>query len=53
MFAVPRDQIIRIHASSGTTGRPTVVGYTREDLDIWTDVVARSFRRPPAARGPA
>jgi phenylacetate-CoA ligase len=43
MFAVPRDQIIRIHASSGTTGKPTVVGYTREDLDIWASVVARSI----------
>ncbi|GAA3398882.1 phenylacetate--CoA ligase PaaK [Cryptosporangium minutisporangium] len=44
MFAVPRDQIVRIHASSGTTGRPTVVGYTRDDLDVWATVVARSIR---------
>jgi phenylacetate-CoA ligase len=44
MFAVPRSDVVRIHASSGTTGRPTVVGYTREDLDIWSDVVARSIR---------
>ncbi|GAB2604445.1 phenylacetate-coenzyme A ligase [Paractinoplanes abujensis] len=44
MFAVPRDRIARIHASSGTTGRPTVVGYTRADLDMWADVVARSIR---------
>jgi len=43
MFAVPREQIVRIHASSGTTGKPTVVGYTREDLDIWAQVVARSI----------
>ncbi|MBM2614526.1 phenylacetate--CoA ligase [Actinoplanes sp. LDG1-06] len=44
MFAVPRDRIARIHASSGTTGRPTVVGYTQADLDMWADVVARSIR---------
>ena len=44
MFAVPREQVARIHASSGTTGRPTVVGYTREDLDIWATVMARSIR---------
>ncbi|MGK9230988.1 phenylacetate--CoA ligase [Inquilinus limosus] len=44
MFAVPRDRIARIHASSGTTGRPTVVGYTRADLDMWADVMARSIR---------
>ena len=40
-FAVPLDKVIRIHASSGTTGKPTVVGYTRKDMDIWTEVVAR------------
>ncbi len=44
LFAVPREQVIRIHASSGTTGRPTVVGYTRNDLDTWATVVARSIR---------
>ncbi|MGW8380879.1 phenylacetate--CoA ligase PaaK [Streptomyces sp. ODS28] len=44
MFAVPMDRIRRLHASSGTTGRPTVVGYTEEDLDMWADVVARSIR---------
>ncbi|MFE5244532.1 MULTISPECIES: phenylacetate--CoA ligase PaaK [unclassified Streptomyces] len=44
MFAVPEDRVRRIHASSGTTGRPTVVGYTERDLDIWADVVARSIR---------
>src|SRR5579863_6366173 len=43
MFAVPREQIVRIHASSGTTGKPTVVGYTREDLEVWATVVARSI----------
>jgi phenylacetate-CoA ligase len=44
MFAVPRNRIARIHASSGTTGRATVVGYTQRDLDTWADVVARSIR---------
>ncbi len=43
MFAVPREQVARIHASSGTTGRPTVVGYTRADLDTWAEVMARSI----------
>ena len=44
MFAVPRDEVSRIHASSGTTGKPTVVGYTKSDVDMWADVVARSIR---------
>jgi phenylacetate-CoA ligase len=44
MFAVPREQVARIHASSGTTGKPTVVGYTRKDIDTWADLVARSIR---------
>jgi phenylacetate-CoA ligase len=44
MFAVPRDQVARVHASSGTTGRPTVVGYTRDDIDTWAEVMARSIR---------
>jgi len=44
MFAVPREQVVRVHASSGTTGKPTVVGYTRRDLDVWATVVARSIR---------
>ncbi|MFE3493453.1 phenylacetate--CoA ligase PaaK [Streptomyces sp. NPDC059175] len=44
MFAVEQSQVRRIHASSGTTGRPTVVGYTERDLDTWADVVARSIR---------
>jgi len=43
LFAVPREQIIRLHASSGTTGKPTVVGYTRADLDMWASVMARSI----------
>ena len=43
MFAVPREQLLRVHASSGTTGKPTVVGYTRADLDCWSDVMARSL----------
>ncbi|WP_326519099.1 phenylacetate--CoA ligase PaaK [Acinetobacter sp. CAAS 2-6] len=44
MFAVPQEQIVRVHASSGTTGQPTVVGYTQQDLNVWSDVVARSLR---------
>ncbi|WP_371657667.1 phenylacetate--CoA ligase PaaK [Streptomyces sp. NBC_00280] len=44
MFAVPRDRVRRIHASSGTTGLPTVVGYTDNDLSLWSDLVARSIR---------
>jgi phenylacetate-CoA ligase len=44
MFAVPRDKVVRIHASSGTTGKPTVVGYTARDISNWADLVARSIR---------
>jgi phenylacetate-CoA ligase len=44
MFAVPRERVARIHASSGTTGKPTVVGYTRRDIDTWADLMARSIR---------
>ncbi|SPL91319.1 Phenylacetate-coenzyme A ligase [[Actinomadura] parvosata subsp. kistnae] len=44
MFAVPREQVVRVHASSGTTGQPTVVGYTKNDIDVWAEVVARSIR---------
>ena len=44
MFAVPRDQVARLHASSGTTGQPTVVGYTKRDLEMWGSCVARSVR---------
>jgi phenylacetate-CoA ligase len=43
-FAVPQEKVARIHASSGTTGRPTVVGYTQHDIDVWADLVARSIR---------
>jgi len=43
MFAVPREQVVRIHASSGTTGKPTVVGYTQRDIDTWAGLVARSI----------
>ena len=51
MFAVPQDQIARIHASSGTTGKPTVVGYTLRDIDTWATVMARSIRASGARRG--
>ncbi|HSQ82236.1 MAG TPA: phenylacetate--CoA ligase PaaK, partial [Casimicrobiaceae bacterium] len=44
MFAVPRERVARIHASSGTTGKPTVVGYTKNDIDIWASAMARSIR---------
>jgi phenylacetate-CoA ligase len=44
MFAVPREQVVRVHASSGTTGKPTVVGYTQRDIDTWANLVARSIR---------
>src|SRR6187399_2992935 len=44
MFAVPREKLVRVHASSGTTGKPIVVGYTRADIDVWSDVMARSIR---------
>jgi phenylacetate-CoA ligase len=44
MFAVPREHVVRVHASSGTTGKPTVVGYTADDLDMWAAVMARSIR---------
>jgi phenylacetate-CoA ligase len=43
MFAVPREQVVRLHASSGTTGKPTVVGYTARDIDTWSDLMARSI----------
>ncbi len=51
MFAVPRDRLLRLHASSGTTGKPTVVGYTERDLRIWSDLVARSIRASGGRRG--
>jgi phenylacetate-CoA ligase len=51
MFAVPRQQCVRIHASSGTTGKPTVVGYTKNDIDTWAHVMARSIRASGARPG--
>ena len=51
LFAVPREQVIRIHASSGTTGKATVVGYTRRDIDTWAALVARSIRAAGGRRG--
>lgn len=51
MFAVPRERCARIHASSGTTGKPTVVGYTLRDIDTWATVVARSIRASGARQG--
>jgi phenylacetate-CoA ligase len=51
MFAVPMDRIVRIHASSGTTGKPTVVGYTAKDIDTWAHLMARSMRAAGARPG--
>ena len=51
MFAVPREQCVRIHASSGTTGKPTVVGYTKNDIETWSQVMARSIRAAGARPG--
>jgi phenylacetate-CoA ligase len=51
MFAVPRDQVLRLHASSGTTGKPTVVGYTKNDLDLWATLMARCFATMGARPG--
>ena len=51
MFAVPREQLVRIHGSSGTTGKPTVVGYTQKDIDIWADCMARSIRASGGRKG--
>jgi len=51
MFAVPREQVSRIHASSGTTGKPTVVGYTKADIEMWSSVVARSLRASGVRKG--
>jgi len=51
MFAVPMDEVVRIHASSGTTGKPTVVGYSQNDINTWADVVARSIRAAGGHRG--
>ena len=51
LLAVPREQVARLHASSGTTGKPTVVGYTMRDIDTWSDLVARSIRAAGGRRG--
>jgi phenylacetate-CoA ligase len=51
MFAVPREKLVRIHASSGTTGKPIVVGYTRKDIDLWADLIARTMRAGGARPG--
>ncbi|ORJ53694.1 phenylacetate--CoA ligase family protein [Geothermobacter hydrogeniphilus] len=51
LFAVPLEQIVRIHASSGTTGKPTVVGYTRRDIETWSELMARSFAAAGADKG--
>ncbi len=51
LFAVPRQQVVRIHASSGTTGKPTVVGYTAKDIDTWANLMARSIRASGALPG--
>ncbi len=51
LFAVPRERVARIHASSGTTGQPTVVGYTQRDLDTWAGLVARSIYAAGGRRG--
>ncbi len=51
LFAVPLEEIVRIHASSGTTGKPTVVGYTRRDIDMWAELMARSFVAAGAHKG--
>jgi phenylacetate-CoA ligase len=51
LLAVPREDVVRIHASSGTTGKPTVVGYTRRDVDTWAELVARSIEAAGGRRG--
>jgi phenylacetate-CoA ligase len=51
LLAVPREQLVRVHASSGTTGRPTLVGYTRRDIDTWSGLIARSIRAAGGRRG--
>ena len=51
MFAVPREEVVRIHASSGTTGKPTVVGYTQADVDMWADLMARSIHAGGGRKG--
>src|SRR5882672_3632620 len=53
LLAVPREEVVRIHASSGTTGQPTVVGYTRADIETWAEVCARSLAAAGARPGDA
>ena len=50
LFAVPNSEIVRVHASSGTTGKPTVVGYTRKDIDLWSEVMARTLTSAGAGK---
>ena len=50
LLAVPRERLVRVHASSGTGGKPTIVGYTAADLELWADLMARSMRMPACAR---
>ncbi len=51
MFTLPLEQIVRVHASSGTTGKPTVVGYSKRDIDVWSELMARSFAASGVGRG--
>jgi len=51
MFAVPKEQVVRIHASSGTTGKPTVVGYTKRDIETWAELMARTFSAAGVKKG--
>jgi phenylacetate-CoA ligase len=51
LFAVPREQVVRVHASSGTTGKPTVVGYTAKDIETWSDLMARDFTMVGVEKG--
>jgi len=51
MFATPMNEVVRVHASSGTTGKPTVVGYTRKDIDTWSDLIARCLASAGAHKG--
>src|SRR5512137_155370 len=51
MFAVPMEDVVRIHASSGTTGKPTVVGYTQKDIDTWAELIARSIHASGGRKG--
>ena len=53
LLAVPREQVLRVHGSSGTGGRPTLVAYSRADLEIWAQVCARALAAPAPSRGPS